>query len=177
MLFLAVLVILGYAAYVLSPDERSTLLKKAVVVMREAKERAEEMRLEPDAFRDALRQRTPLVLVTPALMFLIVTVYVFMTLGSGSLSEPDTLIGWGANIGMRTTNGEWWRLVASMFLHVGFFQVLINIAGLMQVGILLERLLGHMTVAFVFFAAGILAGLQTLSVQSVDVSLGASGAI
>jgi len=173
----AILVIVGYALYVMSPAEREKLLKKIVSYAREAKDRADEARLAPDPFRDALRQRTPWPVVTLALVFLNVTMYLFMLVGSGSLGDPDTMIAWGGNIGLRTTNDEWSRLVMSLFIHGGMFHLLVNIAGLVQVGCLVERLAGHLTFAFVYFAAGILAGLQNLSTQSTAVTYGASSAI
>jgi rhomboid protease GluP len=176
MLLLALLVIAGYLIYVLKPDERKTLLQKGLVLAREAKDRADEIRLQPDPFRDGLKQRTPLVLVVPALIFLNVTVYVFMVLG-GATFDADSLIAWGGNIGMRTANGEWWRLLISIFLHAGMFHLIISIAGLTQVGMLLERIVGHAAVAVVYVAAGLLASVQSISAQSVTVTYGDAGAI
>ena len=84
---------------------------------------------------------------------------------------------WGASFGPRTTNGEWWRLVASMFVHTGTFQLLVNGAALVQLGLILERLVGHVTFAAVYFAAGLLASIVSLSDYPMGVSSGASGAI
>jgi membrane associated rhomboid family serine protease len=177
MAYLALLVIAGYAVYVMKPEERAKLLGKAVAMAREVKGRADEARLAPEPFRDALRQRTPWVLATPAIIFLQVTVFVLMLLSPGAMSDQDTLISWGGNIGIRTTNGEWWRLVTSTFVHAGFLQLLISVAGLAQAGILAERLTGPITVALVYLAAGVLASLESLSSHSVVVGFGSSSAI
>lgn len=176
MLLLALLVIAGYLLYTLSPDERKTLLQKGLAFAREAKDRADEVRLQPDPFRDGLKQRTPLVLVVPALIFLNVTIYIFMVLG-GATFDTDSLIAWGGNIGMRTTNGEWWRLLMSIFLHAGMFHLIVSVAGLTQVGMLLERMVGHAAVAVVYVAAGLLASVQSISGQSIAVTYGDTGAI
>jgi membrane associated rhomboid family serine protease len=57
------------------------------------------------------------------------------------------------------------------------FQLLVNIAALVQLGLVLERLVGHMTFAGVYFASGILASLISLSDFPMATSFGASGAI
>jgi membrane associated rhomboid family serine protease len=105
-----------------------------------------------------------------------VNVLVFLMMGWGS-AEQETLVGWGASFGPRTTNGEWWRLVASMFVHTGMFQLLVNCAALVQLGLILERLVGHITFGAVYVAAGVLASLVSLSDYPLAVSVGASGAI
>ena len=58
-------------------------------------------------------------------------------------SDPDTLITWGANYAPRTTNGEWWRLCSAMFVHQGAVAVLVNAAAIVQLGFILERLVGR----------------------------------
>jgi membrane associated rhomboid family serine protease len=177
MLILALLVVVGYALYVMSPGERNKLAQAVVARLHRLKDEAIRRRTEPEPFRDALRERTPLAIVTPALIGLNVLVFFFMLFGSGSLSDPETLVSWGGNFGPRTTNGEWWRLVAAMFVHTGFLHLLVNIAGLTQAGLMLERLAGQMTLVLVYLAAGILASLESLSSGPVDVTVGASGAI
>jgi membrane associated rhomboid family serine protease len=177
MLLLAVLVIVGYALYVMTPAERTRLLQAAVARLRHAKDAAEKRRTEPDPFRDALRARTPLVLVTPALAALNVGVFFCMVFGAGSLGDQATLVAWGGNFGPRTTNGEWWRLATSIFVHAGFIQLVVNMAGLAQVGLMVERLVGPLALAVTFLAAGMFASLESLSAAPVGISFGASGAI
>src|SRR5215510_11248376 len=55
---------------------------------------------------------------------------------------PETLVRWGANYGPSTTNGQWWRLVTAMFVHGGMVSLPINLAALVQLGVILERLIG-----------------------------------
>ena len=37
---------------------------------------------------------------------------------SSGFGHRDVLLDWGASVGLRTTNGEWWRLATMMFVHV-----------------------------------------------------------
>ena len=137
--------------------------------------REEYARLEP--FRTALRKRTRYAIVAPALAVLSVMVFARMLLGAGALTEPAILISWGANFGPRTTNGEWWRLLTSTFVHTGFLRMAIEAAVLAQLGMLLERLAGRSALAAVFAAAAMLAGLVNLSAYPMGTTTGASGAI
>ena len=175
MMILVVLLVLGgYALYTMNADERTQLKERVVVAAERARKEAARRRAEPEPFRDALRERTPWPFVMPLLVA--ANLIVFLMMGWGS-SDPDTLVAWGASFGPKTTNGEWWRLAAAMFVHGGFFQLLVNCAALVQLGLILERLVGHVTFAAVYFAAGVLASLVSLSDFPMAVTSGASGAI
>ena len=178
MVFLFLLVIVAIIGFRLTTGEdRKKLLLKALAASREAAliAREEYARLEP--FRAALRQRTRYAIVTPALAALSVMLFARMLFGSGALTDPSTLISWGANFGPRTTNGEWWRLLTSTFVHTGFLRMAVEAAVLAQLGILLERLAGRPTLASVFVASGILASLVNLSAYPMGTTTGTSGAI
>jgi membrane associated rhomboid family serine protease len=177
MIFLIILVLGGYALYTMSPEERTRLKERLVVAALGAREEARRRRAEPEPFRDALRVRTPWPIVMPALVAVNVIVFVMMGWGSDPAAGPEALVAWGASFGPRTTNGEWWRLFASMFVHTGLVQLLVNCAALVQLGLILERLVGHMTFAAVYVAAGVLASLVSLSDYPMGVSAGGSGAI
>jgi membrane associated rhomboid family serine protease len=176
-MILVLLVFVGVAYYVMKPDERARLLTRVLALIHRAKTDAIRRHQTPEPFRDALRARTPLPVVTAALVGLNVLIFLFMLVGSGSFSDPLTLIGWGGSFAPRTTNAEWWRLVASMFVHPGFFALVINVAAIVSVGLILERLVGHFAFAVVYFAAGILASLVSLSTYPMAVSIGPSGGI
>ncbi len=144
MVFLFLLVIVAIIGFRLTTGEdRKKLLLKALAASREAAliAREEYARLEP--FRAALRQRTRYAIVAPALAALSVMLFARMLFGSGALTDPATLISWGANFGPRTTNGEWWRLLTSTFVHTGFLRMAVEAAVLAQLGMLLERLAGR----------------------------------
>jgi hypothetical protein len=174
-------IVFGFVLYKMAPEERArrlqAVLAAVLAAIRQLKDAATRGRTECEPFSDALRARTPWVIVTPTLAALNVMIFVLMLFGAGALSDPATLVGWGANFAPRTTNGEWWRLVTSMFLHSGMLHLLVNVAGLVPIGLILERLLGRLTFAAVYLAAGVFASLVSLSIFPMAVSVGASGAI
>jgi membrane associated rhomboid family serine protease len=174
MILLVILVLGGYALYSMTPEERIRLKDRLVEAAGRARKEAARRQAEPEPFRDALRERTPWPLVMPALLAVNVLVFLMMGWGGG---DHETLVSWGASFGPRTTNGEWWRLVSSMFVHSGILQLLLNCAALAQLGLTLERLVGHMTFGAVYFSAGILASLVSLSDFPMATSAGASGAV
>jgi rhomboid protease GluP len=100
-----------------------------------------------------------------------------MAFDEGAVADAQTQVSWGGNFGPLTTNGEWWRLVTATFLHSGFFQLLFTIGAILQMGLLLERLLGPFTVGSVYVGAGILSNVVMLSKTPVDVTSGPSGAV
>ena len=77
-----------------------------------------------------------------------------MLVGTGSFSDPATLVGWGASLATRTTNGEWWRLLTMTFVHAGLFHLLVEVGALVSAGLVLERLLGPLAFGGVYVAAG-----------------------
>jgi membrane associated rhomboid family serine protease len=176
-LILFLLVVFGFVLYRMPPEDRERLIRAVLAAIPHVKDAATHGRPECEPFRDALRARTPWTLVTPAIIALNATIFVFMLFGAGAHSDTKTLVGWGANFGPRTTNGEWWRLVTSMFVHSGMLHLLVNLAGLVQIAIILERLVGRLAFAAVYVAAGVFASLVSLSAHPLAVSVGASGAI
>ena len=178
MMFLIVLIVIaGVALRAMSAEERVRLGQTGLAAISAARDVLAERRRQPEPFRDALRARTRWAVVTPALVVLNMAIFVGMLFDGGALGDPATLVLWGGSIGPRTTNGEWWRLVTSLFVHTGFVHLVVNMLGLLQAGLLLERLVGRVAVAAVYLSAGVFTALVRLSASPVDVSVGASGAI
>ena len=178
---MAFLVLVAAAAVMVyrakTPEERIRFAGAAVRVLQRLKQVLTLRHRQLDAFHDARVARTHVAPVTPVLIAANITVFVWMLFTSGSPGDPNTLIGWGANFGPRTTNGEWWRLATALFVHAGWLQLLINLVSLAQLGIVLERLVGPLAFASVYFAAGVFTGVAHLWASPVTVSVGASGAI
>jgi rhomboid protease GluP len=83
-----------------------------------------------------------------------------------------------ASNGAATTDGEWWRLLTSMFAHFGFIHLALNMWALVNVGPFLERLFGRVLFAVIYLGAGLGGGLLSLAWNGDRVwSAGASGAI
>jgi membrane associated rhomboid family serine protease len=177
-LFLFLLLILGAVGYrVTTPADRERLMRRAVLISRELIAMARENYAELAPFRAMLRARTKYLLLTPVLVAITVGLFIAMIVGPGALSAPETLITWGANFGPRTTNGGWWRLLVSTFIHVSFVRMAIEVVVLAQLGMFLERLAGRASLAAIFISAGVLAGLVNVSAYPMAVSGGTSGAI
>jgi membrane associated rhomboid family serine protease len=172
------LVVSGGLAYLMtSSDQRNTYLAIAIDAVWRLKVAATEPGQEHDLFYDALRARMSYVFVTAAIAVISATVLIGMWFGTGAIGNPATLVSWGASLGTRTTNGEWWRLVTSTFVHTGTLHLLVDVAVLIQLGRMLERLVGRLTVAAVYFSAGAFTGLVNLSSHPLAVTVGASGAV
>jgi rhomboid protease GluP len=102
-----------------------------------------------------------------------------VTTGIDSILLPsvDSLLRWGALEGTKTFSGEYWRILTSMFLHVGILHLALNMYVFWFVGPLVERLFGSSKFSFVYFLAGAGGGLNTLLFTPLKVCAGASGAI
>ena len=170
--------VVALVAYrVTAPEERERLRERAIVLLRQLLAEARLQHADLAPFRAALRARTSFLVVTPLVAVLNVAIFVLMIFGAHALSDPATLVGWGANYGPRTTNGEWWRLVTSTLVHHGFLRMVIDVAALVQLGMILERLAGRWATAAVYCAAAAAAGLVNLSVYPMAVTSGPSGAM
>lgn len=169
---------IGVVVYrAMDPDTRKELGLLAIDLLVRAKYEVTRKRPALEQFKEALRARTRWAFITPALVLVNVIVLVMMLRDTGSVSDPETLARWGGNFWLRTRNGEWWRLVSSVFVHPGTLPLLINLAGLVPIGLILERLVGRVIVVVVFLAAGILASLVNLATYPMATGVGASGAI
>jgi membrane associated rhomboid family serine protease/Tfp pilus assembly protein PilF len=117
--------------------------------------------------------------VTQAIFGINVAVFVGMVLAGVSVTEPTTqeLLHWGANSARLTLSGDWWRLVTSMFLHIGIVHIALNMWCLWNLGAIAESLYGQWTFAGVYFISGISGSLASIAWHPYGVSAGASGAI
>lgn len=87
------------------------------------------------------------------------------------------LIMWGSNFGPYTTEGEWWRLVTSLFLHFGAIHLTINMLALATFGSRSERVYGSLNFILIYLGAGIFGALMSLCWNTDVNSAGASGSI
>lgn len=78
-------------------------------------------------------------------------------------------------------DGQWYRLLTSIFLHIGIDHIFNNMLVLGYIGSILERQIGHLQYGILYLLSGILAGAASMvynMMQNSDsVSVGASGAI
>ena len=178
MTFIILLLCVGWLAHrTTTAVERKRLLELTLRKYRQFVSAAGLRRPQVVEFWEVLCERTPSAPVTPALVGLNIVVFVLMLFGTGATGTPDNLIAWGGSFGPRTTNGEWWRLVTTMFVHVSVLHLFADLAGLVAVGVVLERLVGPLAFAAVYVAAGVSSSALGLIGSPFGVSVGASGAI
>lgn len=170
-LFLAAVTYFGYRTT--TAEDREQLLKRAIWTVKQVVLLAQRRRAELQPVRDRLRTRTPIALIVPTLVAVNVGLFV---LTSGDRTA-DGLLAWGASVGPLTTNGGWWRLLTSIFLHASVWHLLVNVITLLTAGVVVERYAGSLALLTVYLAAGVLAGLVNIWQEPVAVTVSASGAI
>lgn len=174
---LLLVIFAALALYVMTSDERRRVLRTAQTAVEDCLYWTRRRRADAGPFAEALRARTPWLIVTPAIVLANLGIFASLLAGDGSLSDQERLVAWGASFGPRTSNGEWWRLVAATFVHGSVLALLVNTVAIAQLGLLLERLVGHAAFAAIYLAAGFFAHAMNLSASPEDVSAGASGAV
>lgn len=102
-------------------------------------------------------------------------IFLLMTLNGGTL-DPEQLVKYGANFNPAIVNGEWWRFITSMFIHIGLLHLFMNMLALYYLGILVENIYGSIRFFIIYFLSGI-AGSVTSFAFSMNISAGASGAL
>ena len=176
MWIIPLLLIGGLVIWIMTPEERQRVLDSFVRAAQRFWQVVFKTTTDPDPFDQALRGRCLWPAVTMALVAINVGVLVFVS-GIAGASDPETLLHAGASAGPLTTNGEWWRLLTAAFAHAGTLHLLVNIAGLVQIAIVIERLYGHAALALIYVAGGTLGTLVQLSAQPVTVTTASSAAV
>ncbi len=173
-MILTILVLAAAAAYFMTPQERAKVQRFVLGHFSRAKQSAAD-RFNSRHAEPAEQLPTPL--VTICLIAINVTVFGWMVASGQTLGDEQTLLGWGANFGPATTNGQWWRMATAMFVHSGTLPLIVNCVCLLQVGAIVERAVGRAAFGAVYVATGILASAVTLVMNPVSVTVGAAGAV
>lgn len=108
-----------------------------------------------------------------------VLVFAAMVVKGVSIFEPlpGDILKWGGNVKVNVTGGQWWRLITSLFVHVGIFPLLVNLFGLYFIGLLVEPILGKLKFLIAYLCTGIFASLASIIWVSEGVTAGASGPV
>jgi membrane associated rhomboid family serine protease len=114
---------------------------------------------------------------TLALALANLAVFAIVLLVYGSTGDHGGLVRAGANVKSAVVAGEWWRLASSMFLHVGFVHLLINVWVLWILGKLIEQIYGPLRMFVVYMVAGLIGATASTFIGSPGISAGASGAV
>jgi rhomboid protease GluP len=130
-------------------------------------------------FIERLKVFTPHPFVTYGLIATNALVFLAMLVRGAGFLEIDSHVHmvWGANFGPATASGEWWRLLACIFLHFGVIHLAMNTWALYDAGRVVERLFGHRSFLAIYLIAGVTGSVASLLWNPASISAGASGAV
>jgi membrane associated rhomboid family serine protease len=127
--------------------------------------------------RRSIRLRRPRS-VTIVLLAVNVAAFVFSFLLSIGGGRTEVLVRLGAMVPVLVADGQYWRLVAAIFLHVNIVHLLLNSLGLAIFGNLVESVIGGARMLAVYLVSGFVASAVSFAFGSVgSIAVGASGAI
>lgn len=122
--------------------------------------------------------------VTATLVAINVAVYLLCSvdslktgLGSPMDFNPMRLLHWGADYGPLTLDGQYWRILTSMFVHGGLIHVGANMWCFWDFGRITERIYGRWRYLGIYLITGLASSVASLAMHPYSVSVGASGAI
>lgn len=140
----------------------------------EALERGRLRRREMDQFRNQYDKSAPI--ATYILMGAMALFFGFEILFGGTTYTP-TLYRMGANLhGALGEDFDWWRLLASVFLHAGFMHLAFNTYVVYALGSFLERILGAGRYLTLVALSGLFGSIASYFLSQGSLSVGASGA-
>ena len=114
----------------------------------------------------------------PIITYIIMAICIIMFILSGMGNDTKMLILYGANVGNYVRDGQVWRLISHMFLHIGLMHIFFNMYSLYYVGTRVEDFYGKWKYLLIYFISGISGGLLSIAMHDGNViSVGASGAI
>lgn len=126
--------------------------------------------------KDAL-QESP---ATFGILFTCALIFVIMISYGVDAGKPRTtdIVNWGGNaFSLTFTDGQLWRLVTNIFIHIGVAHLFMNAIGFLFAGLLLESIIGSRNLLVLYLACGIIASLVSALWNTNVISAGASGAI
>lgn len=160
-----------------NPAPAADLLTPNAVISLDRIERAwlEECRYHGPTLSRARPVVTVLIAVAIVLVFAIECI-------TGGSTDGATLYRLGGVYAPAVWAGQWWRLIASNFLHAGPIHVTMNLLGLIVLGPFVEWTLGWLKYLLLYLLSGVgsllvVALLQRWNMTSTEMVVGASGAI
>lgn len=139
------------------------------------------------AFQSPIQQALQYYPITLALVVICIGVFALQLVFGVNPTHPtnQSLIAWGANFLPFSLGEAPWRLVTSLFLHIGFMHLLFNMFALYYFGQVAERMFGAVNFLGLFLLSGVGGNLLNnfLGLHSVMageppiISAGASGGI
>ena len=91
--------------------------------------------------------------------------------------NADILIAYGAKYNQAILEGQYWRFVTPVFLHVNILHLGLNMLNLIVLGIFVERIFGHLRFLLIYLITGVISIIASFYFAPQEISVGASGAI
>jgi membrane associated rhomboid family serine protease len=115
--------------------------------------------------------------VATAIIAVNIAVFVIDAVLRASGGSPSLLAA-GAMIPVLVAQGEWYRLVTAMFLHIGLFHLLLNCFAIYVFGGLVEQALGSARFLAIYLATGFAGSAASFAFgDPARAAVGASGAV
>lgn len=112
----------------------------------------------------------------PIITRILLAINIIVFILSFIYGEKD-IINFGANYGPFVKNGQLYRLITSMFIHVDFIHFFFNMYALYVIGPQIESFYGKWKYLLIYLGSGIIGNLLSIMFNLNGVSIGASGAI
>lgn len=110
-----------------------------------------------------------------------VGVFVLMGLAGGfalTSVDPEVLRGFGAKQNeLIVAHYQYWRLITSIFIHIGFIHLFLNNYALWIIGQEIEQIYGSARFVFLYLVTGVIGSVGSYVFNPEATSAGASGAI
>ena len=118
-------------------------------------------------------------IITYTIMVICLLVFIAMDIFGKGSQDVQTLLKFGANWDVLTKSNpkEYYRLLTSTFLHIGFIHIIVNMYSLYVIGPQVESFFGKLKYLFIYLFSGICGSMLSLAFTHNTVSAGASGAI
>jgi membrane associated rhomboid family serine protease len=111
-----------------------------------------------------------------SLVNLAVFAAILLQTGEYGVPSPDTLLHFGAKDPVAVAQGEWWRLLSSMFLHIGPLHLFMNSYAIYVIGPQIEDTIGRIPFLVLYLTTGFIGSIAS-GMHTLSLSAGASGAI
>jgi rhomboid protease GluP len=110
-------------------------------------------------------------------VFIAIQILIFLLLElNGGSENSSTLVEFGAKFNPLILEGEWWRFISPIFIHIGFLHLFMNTLGLYFLGAAVEKIYGSIRFFWIYLFAGVIGSIASFAF-SPNLSAGASGAI
>lgn len=131
---------------------------------------------ENRGYRELQNSRQPTrPVITYILIALNIGLFALMEFAGGT-QNPYVLMYFGIKINSLIVEGQYWRLLSSAFIHIGFAHIAFNMYGLFNLGTLVEKIYGSKKYLFIYLTAALWGSISSFIFSPIP-SAGASGAI